>query len=99
MVNDAALTQLKILVERAVRPVRACTFNKRQMREELLAHVNAVYEEEAKLGDESDALARTAQRFGAPAELTRQLQSTVSWSSTLAYCMEAFVGVPTREPV
>ena len=37
--------------------------------------------------------------LGTPAELTRQLQSTVSWSNALAYCVEAFVGVPTREPV
>jgi hypothetical protein len=48
------------------------------MREELLAHVTAVFEEEvARLADEQAALARTAERFGNPAELTGQLQESV----------------------
>jgi hypothetical protein len=76
--NESALKQLKIIVERAVRPVRASRWRKRKMREELLAHVSAVFEEEmATLGDEPAALDRTAQRFGNPAELTAQLQSSV----------------------
>ena len=50
--NELTLTQLKIIVERAVRPVRASTARKRKMREELLAHVVGVFEEEgARLGD------------------------------------------------
>ena len=44
--NESTLTQLKIIVERAVRPVRASTSRKRKMREELLAHVSGVFEEE-----------------------------------------------------
>jgi hypothetical protein len=76
--SELTLTQLKILVERAVRPVRASTCIKRKMREELLAHVTAVFEEEvARLADEQAALDRTAQRFGNPAELTGQLQESV----------------------
>jgi hypothetical protein len=76
--NESTLTQLKIIVERAVRPVRASTPRKRKMREELLAHVSGVFEEEsAKLGDDLAALERTAQRFGNPADLTSQLQETV----------------------
>jgi hypothetical protein len=76
--NESTLTRLKILVERAVRPVRASMCRKGKMREELLAHVTAVFEEEvARLGDEQAALARTAQRFGDPAELTGQLQEAV----------------------
>src|SRR5471030_1647421 len=39
--NDSILTQLKILVERAVRPVRVSMAPKRKIREELLAHVAA----------------------------------------------------------
>ena len=59
--NESTLTQLKILVERAVRPVRASTARKRKMREELLAHVVGVFEEEAaRLGGEEAALERTA---------------------------------------
>jgi len=77
--NEFSLTQLKIIVERAVRPVRASTLGKRKMREELLAHTSGVFEEEfAHLGDERAALDRTAQRFGNANELTRQLQESVS---------------------
>jgi hypothetical protein len=76
--NECTLTRLKIIVERAVRPVRASFARKRKMREELLAHVSGVFEEElAKLGDERTALERTTQRFGKPAELTEQLQAAV----------------------
>ena len=76
--NESTLTQLKIIVERAVRPVRASTARKRKMREELLAHVVGVFEEEAaRLGDEQAALARTRERFGQAAELTGQLQASV----------------------
>jgi hypothetical protein len=76
--NPSTLTRLKVLVERAVRPVRASMPCKRKMREELLAHVVAVFEEEmTKLGDERAALERTAERFGNPTELTGQLQAAV----------------------
>ena len=75
--NESTLTRLKILVERAVRPVIASTARKRKMREELLAHVVGVFEEEANLGDEEAALARTQERFGQAAELTGQLQASV----------------------
>lgn len=76
--NESTLTQLKIVVERAVRPVRASTSRKRKMREELLAHVVGVFEEEAaRLGDERAALERTELRFGNPALVTSQLQESV----------------------
>jgi ATP-dependent Clp protease ATP-binding subunit ClpC len=76
--NESTLTQLKIIVERAIRPVRAGIARKRKMREELLAHVVGVFEEEAaRLGDDRVALERTALRFGNPAEVTIQLQESV----------------------
>jgi hypothetical protein len=76
--SEATFSQLKILVEWAVRPVRASPGRKRKMREELLAHVASVFEEEvARLANEQAALQRTAQRFGNPAELTGQLQESV----------------------
>ena len=83
--NESTLTQLKIIVERAVRPVRASTSRKRKMREELLAHVSTVFEEEAeKLGEERAALERTALRFGNPAEVTAQLQESVPASDGIS---------------
>ena len=76
--NESTLTQLKIIVERAVRPVRASTSRKGKMREELLAHVVGVFEDEwAKLGDERATVERTALRFGNPDEVTCQLQESV----------------------
>ena len=97
--NDSTRTQLKIMVERAVRPVRASFSSKRKMREELLAHVLAVFEEEtAKLSDEQNALARTGQRFGNAAELTKQLQASVSWHDKGAWYFENFFKKPGTSP-
>jgi hypothetical protein len=92
--NPSTLAQLKILVERAVRPVQASTSRKQKMREELLAHVAAVFEEEAaRLGDERLVLERTEQRFGNPTELAGQLQQSVPASDRWAQILEhVFVG-------
>jgi hypothetical protein len=50
--SEDVLIKLMVLVERAVRPVRTNFSRKRQMREELLAHVTAIFEEEVeKSGD------------------------------------------------
>jgi hypothetical protein len=95
--NESTRTQLKIIVEQAVRPVRASTSRRRTMREELLAHVTAVFEEEAKLGDESAALERTAQRFGPPAELTHQLQAALPAGDAASFFIESLIGFPPRE--
>ena len=79
--NDTVPKELKIVVERAVRPVRANMARKRKMREELLAHLVSVFDEEASQGDERAALERAKERFGDPGELSRQLQETVpAWS-------------------
>ena len=90
--NESTLTRLKVLVERAVRPVRASAARKRKMREELLAHVVGVFEEEARLGDEQAALARTQERFGQAAELTCQLQASVPPSDSFERSAENFFG-------
>ena len=93
--NESTLTRLKIVVERAVRPVRASTARKRKMREELLAHVVGVFEEEAaRLGDERAALERTALRFGNPAEVTRQLQESVPARDAVRRYWEGRPGEP-----
>jgi hypothetical protein len=96
--NESSLTQLKIIVERAVRPVCASTSRKRKMREELLAHVSDVFEEEsARLGDELAALARTQERFGQAAELTVLLQASVPRVDCIDRFTETLVGYPSRE--
>jgi len=77
--NDEVTTQLMTIVERAVRPVLATKARKRGMREELLAHVTEVYDDEMARGaNHSTALVRTRERFGDPAAITRQLQQSVS---------------------
>lgn len=76
--NDTVLKELKTVVERAVRPIRATLARKRRMREELLAHLMAVFDEEAaRCGDEQAALEQAKQRFGDPKELAGQLQQSV----------------------
>ena len=47
--NESTLTQLQVIVERAVRPVQASISCKRKMREELLAHVSGAFEDELSL--------------------------------------------------
>ena len=93
--NEPTLTGLKILVERVVRPVRASTPRKGKMREELLAHVVGVFEEEAaRLGDERAALEQTALRFGSPAEVTGQLQESVPARDAVRRYWEGRPGEP-----
>jgi ATP-dependent Clp protease ATP-binding subunit ClpC len=77
--NDVISQELKRVVEQAVRPVRATMARKRRMREELLAHLTAIFEEEAEtLGNDQAALDQAKRRFGDPRELTGQLQEAVS---------------------
>ena len=80
--------ELRALAEGIVRPLRASTARKRRMREELLAHLAAIFDEELeKSGDQRAALEGAAKRFGDPGELSRQLQETVPrcdrWRSIL----------------
>ena len=72
------MRELMVHVERAVRAVHASPARKRRMRQELLAHLTGLVEEEkARGGDEQEALARALQRFGDPAGLSRDLQACV----------------------
>jgi hypothetical protein len=98
--NEATITQLKIIVERAVRPVHASISQKRKMREELLAHVIGAFEEETPRSDETTALVRTRERFGAPEELTAQLQGSVPRSDRLLRFIENLLDHrPDESPV
>jgi hypothetical protein len=72
------MKEFMIAVERAVRPVQATEHRKLRMRQELLAHLTALFEEErARLGNDEAARAEALRRFGNPADLTRELQGSV----------------------
>jgi hypothetical protein len=84
------MNELMVQVERAVRAVHASPARKRRMRQELLAQLTGLVEEEkARGGDEQEALARALQRFGDPAGLSRDLQASVPrlerWLSQLFF--------------
>ncbi len=77
--NDPINLELMKHVERAVRPVVAPASRKTQVRRELLAHLNEMYVQELeRQGSAQIAVARAVERFGHPADITRQLQGTVS---------------------
>lgn len=87
--NDATLTELKIVVERIVRPLHAPLFRKRRIREELLTHLVSMFDQEAsKFSDERAALKQAKRRFGDPEELTAQLQETVPGWDRICYWSE-----------
>jgi hypothetical protein len=92
VVNDILLSQMKV-VERAVRPVRANIARKRCMREELLAHLSAIFDEElARAGDPTAAVNAAAERFGDSSELTAELQASVPRREQLEYRFESWFG-------
>ncbi|HVU39398.1 MAG TPA: hypothetical protein VHD86_00005, partial [Xanthobacteraceae bacterium] len=73
------MIELRKQVESIVRPIRASNLRKDRMREELLAHLTTIYEEElaSRFGDAAGALAVAVERFGEPAELRAELQASV----------------------
>ncbi|MBN2296649.1 MAG: hypothetical protein JXM70_29745 [Pirellulales bacterium] len=78
--NDSTERELMVIVERAVRPVRASVSRKRRMREELLEHLAAVFESEMEQNTDIQAgMERARRRFGDPAKLTEELQQAVPW--------------------
>lgn len=73
------MNELMVHVERCVRPVLAPAERKDRMREELLAHLTRLVEEErARTGDGEAAIKRAFERFGDPATLTGELQASVT---------------------
>ena len=90
--NETTLLKLKVIVERAVRPVKASLPWKMRMREELLAHITAVFEDESlRCRDETAALVQTESRFGDPTELARTLQTSLPASECFAAFMDALL--------
>ena len=90
------------LVERTVRPVHASVARKRKMREELLAHLTGIYEEELTRSDSPTvALRAAAERFGDPAGLASEFNSTLPWSERANYFIGRSLGwrPPSRPPI
>jgi ATP-dependent Clp protease ATP-binding subunit ClpC len=80
------------IVERSVRPVRASIVHKRKMREELFAHLSAIFEEElARSSDPDAALAQAVRRFGEPHELARELDRSLPIHERLSALVERWV--------
>jgi hypothetical protein len=78
---------LREQVERVVRPVRASQQTKDRMREDLLEHLELLYQKElARSDDSARALAEATRQLGERESLTRDLQSSVSrierWAMT-----------------
>jgi hypothetical protein len=71
-----------------------------RMREELLAHLTAIYEEElARSGDEAAARAETARRFGDPTALTPELEASVTWRDRIDARLDRWFGWRPGEPL
>jgi Clp amino terminal domain, pathogenicity island component len=90
--------QLMKIVERSVRPVRAGAPRKRKMREELLAHLAAIYDEElARRGEPRAAFEAAEQRFGEPVELAREFEAALPFHERINYFAERFVAYRAPE--
>jgi hypothetical protein len=82
------LAQMKT-VERIVRPVRASTPRKRKMREELAAHLSAIYDQElATLQNPTAALEAAARRLGDATELARELEDALPYHERISNFIE-----------
>ena len=89
--------QMKI-VERAVRLVRATSVRKLKMREELLAHLTDIYEQEhTRLSDPVQATEAAACRFGDPVELAHELQTIVPWYDRYEATLDRWFGRRAQE--
>lgn len=87
--NDDVLTQLKVHVEKAVRPLRISLLRKKRMREDLLAHIIEIYDDEtANADDEQEILQRTFERFGEPSEITAEMRKGVSLMEGISWLIE-----------
>jgi len=85
--NHPPLDSFEPHVRRAVGPIFASPARRRAIRDELLAHLCASYEEElARPGARpGDALESAARRLGDPADLRRQLQRSVPLVERLVF--------------
>ncbi|BCM93028.1 hypothetical protein IAD21_04915 [Abditibacteriota bacterium] len=73
------MNELRIHIERIVRPIGATQGRKLRMRLELWGHLQSIWEEERHHSPDNEeaAIERAKRRLGDPTELTRELQQTV----------------------
>jgi hypothetical protein len=84
--NQAILDDLTAYIAQAVGPLLGSRSRKRQMQEELLAHLLSLYDEELdSLQDERAAAVRAKQRFGQVEDLCDDLQAAVPWLERLFF--------------
>jgi hypothetical protein len=83
--RDGSERVLVLQADLAVRGLRAFAWRKRRVREELLAHLVMIHEEElARVEAPATALAATLERWGSAGEIGRELQSAVPMLERLA---------------
>lgn len=86
---DATLRELRVCVERVVRPIAAEIKTKMRMRRELYAHACASYEQQRQRGRSvEESVRRAAESLGDAAGLTAELQATVPWSERGSYWID-----------
>lgn len=84
------VAQMKV-VERIVRPVQASTPRKRKIREELLAHLSAIYDQElARSHNPTAALQAAAVRLGDAATLADELQRALPFHERISHFVESW---------
>lgn len=86
--NSHSDMRLRILVENAVRPIRAGMHRKLQMREAMFARLSALFEEEAEGRSEQGALDRALDRFGNLSEFGAVLGKTVGVADWAGWFLE-----------
>lgn len=80
------MKELRVHVERIVRPIRASVLRKNRMREELLGHLKTAFEEErSRTQSDAEAVQRAAARLGDSDALREDLQRSVPWYERLGH--------------
>lgn len=88
------MKELMVHIEKAVRPLRATQSHRRKVRQELLEHLQGVYEEEIeRLGDHDLAVKSAITRFGPADELSHQLRAALPWHNLVLSCIPLFAPV------
>jgi hypothetical protein len=84
--NDDILNDLTAHVIQTIGALPASRARRRQMQEELLAHLVGIYDEEVeRLQDERAVADRAKQRFGRPDDLSGELQGAVPLLERLVF--------------